>query len=68
MICLKERPRENADNTLIDDFLEWMSSPEGQLSERELFEVMDSLENCSVDPVMRVIVGDGVLINQPDGK
>lgn len=41
-----------------DDFLTWLNSPEGQLSERALFEVMDSLENCFVDPSERVIVWD----------
>jgi len=39
-----------------DDFLAWLDSPEGQLSERALFEVMDSLETCLVDPSERVIV------------
>jgi hypothetical protein len=38
------------------DFLSWLGSTEGQLSQRALFAVMDSLENCSVDPVNRVIV------------
>jgi len=41
-----------------DDFFAWLNSPEGQLSERALFEVMDSLENCFVDPSERVIVWD----------
>jgi hypothetical protein len=38
------------------DFLEWLDSDQGQLSEQALFRVMDSLENCSVDPRERVIV------------
>lgn len=41
-----------------DDFFRWLGSPEGQLSEEALFEVMDSLEKCSVDPRQRVIVWD----------
>ena len=43
-------------STVQDDFLAWLGSPEGQLSERVLFEVMDSLENCFVEPSERVIV------------
>ena len=39
-----------------DDFLLWLDSPEGRLSEESMFEVMDSLENCVVDPKERVIV------------
>ena len=39
-----------------DGFFTWLHSPEGQLSEEALFEVMDSLENCLVDPSERVIV------------
>ncbi len=39
-----------------DDFLGWLGSQEGQLSEQALFEVMDSLETCFVDPNKRVIV------------
>jgi hypothetical protein len=43
-----------------DDFFQWLDSEDGQLSEEALFEVMDSLEACSVDPQHRVIVwGDG---------
>jgi hypothetical protein len=41
-----------------DDFFLWLDSPEGQLSEKALFEVMDSLESCSADPQERVIVWD----------
>jgi len=41
-----------------DDFFGWLGSAEGQLSEEALFEVMDSLEKCSVDPRERVIVWD----------
>jgi len=40
----------------IDDFLSWLGSTQGQLSERALFAVMDSLEDCTVDPEKRVIV------------
>jgi hypothetical protein len=40
----------------MDDFFAWLESPEGQLSEQALFSVMDSLENCLVDPDERVIV------------
>lgn len=43
---------------VIDDFLPWLASPEGQSSEQALFEVMDSLENCLVDPSERTIVWD----------
>ena len=39
-----------------DDFFSWVESPEGQLSERAMFEVMDALENCFVDSDERVIV------------
>ena len=39
-----------------NDFLEWLVSDQGQLSEQALFQVMDSLENCSVDPSERVII------------
>lgn len=39
-----------------DDFFRWLESREGQLSEEALFEVMDTLENCSVDPRERVII------------
>jgi hypothetical protein len=41
---------------MIDDFLEWLSGPEGETSEQALFDVMNSLENCFVDPEKRVIV------------
>ena len=41
-----------------DDFFRWLDSPQGQLSEAALFEVMDSLESCSVDPNAQVIVWD----------
>ncbi len=41
-----------------DDFLAGLGSPEGQRSEQALFEVMDSLENCRVEPSERVIVWD----------
>ncbi len=43
---------------VMDGFLAWLGSPEGQSSEQTLFEVMDSLENCLVDPNQRVIVWD----------
>ena len=43
---------------LLDDFFQWLDSEDGQLSEEALFEVMDSLEACSVDPDERVIVFD----------
>ena len=33
-------------------------APQGQLSEQVLYEVMDSLEKCSVDPQDRVIIWD----------
>jgi hypothetical protein len=42
----------------MEDFPEWLRSPQGQLSEQALFEVMDSLEKCSVDPQDRVIIWD----------
>ena len=42
----------------MDDFFSWLDSPEGQLSEQALFKVMDSLENCLVDPSERAIVWD----------
>ena len=41
-----------------DDFFQWLDSEDGQLSEEALFEVMDSLEGCSVDPQHKVIVFD----------
>ncbi len=41
---------------ILDGFFRWLDSPERQLSEEALFEVMDSLEGCSVDPRERVIV------------
>ncbi len=40
----------------VDDFLSWLGSSQGQISEQALFAVMDSLENCSVDPANRVII------------
>jgi len=40
----------------MDDFLNWMISPEGQTSEKALFAVMDSLESSIVVPEERVIV------------
>jgi hypothetical protein len=40
----------------MEDFPEWLRSPQGQLSEQALFEVMDSLEKCSVDPQDRVFI------------
>lgn len=40
----------------MDDFFEWLTSQDGQLSEHALFEVMNSLENCFVEPSERVIV------------
>ena len=43
---------------ILDDFFQWLDSEDGQLSEEALFEVMDSLEACSVDPDERVIVFD----------
>jgi hypothetical protein len=43
---------------ILDGFFQWLDSEDGQLSEEALFEVMDSLEACSVDPYERVIVFD----------
>lgn len=43
---------------LLDDFFQWLDSEDGQLSEEALFEVMDSLEGCSVDPQQKVIAFD----------
>jgi hypothetical protein len=40
----------------MDDFTKWLSSPQGELSEQALFEVMDSLDSCSVEPAEKVIV------------
>lgn len=40
----------------MDDFFEWMGSEDGQLSEQAMFAVLQSLENCSVEPHDRVIV------------
>lgn len=40
----------------MDDFMKWLNSPEGELSEQALIEVMDSLKNCLVEPAERVIV------------
>ena len=42
----------------MEDFLEWLRSPQGQLSEQALLDVMDSLEKCSVDPRDRVNIWD----------
>lgn len=50
-----------------DDFFQWLNSEDGQLSEEALFEVMDSLEGCSIDPQQKVIVfddGERLSINQ----
>jgi hypothetical protein len=52
---------------LLDGFFQWLNSEDGQLSEEALFEVMDSLEGCSVDPQQKVIVfedGERLSINQ----
>jgi hypothetical protein len=47
-----------------DDFFQWLDSEDGQLSEEALFEVMDSLEGCLVDPQQKVIVfDDGELLS-----
>ena len=43
---------------ILDDFFQWLDSEDGQLSEEALFEVMDSLEGCSVDPHQKVIAFD----------
>ena len=43
-------------NKSVDDFFAWWDSEDGQLSEKALFEVLDSLENCWVEPNERVIV------------
>ena len=40
----------------MDDFLEWLAGPDRQCSEQALFEVMDALENSSVQPSEKVIV------------
>ena len=51
----------------MDDFFEWLGSEQGQLSEQAMFAVLESLENCSVEPVDRVIVfndGQRLSINQ----
>ena len=40
----------------MDDFLQWLISPEGQRSEQVLFAVLDAIENASVDPDKRKIV------------
>src|SRR4030042_1485394 len=54
---MPERKNRNPENdTFPDDFLQWLGSPQGQLSEQALFAVMDSLESCSVDAKERVIV------------
>jgi hypothetical protein len=42
----------------MDDFFEWLTSQDGQISEEALFEVMNSLENCLVLPSEKVIVWD----------
>lgn len=42
----------------MDDFFEWLASQDGQFSERALFEVMNSLANCFVEPSEKVIVWD----------
>ena len=39
-----------------DDFFLWLHSPEGQMSEHALFEVMDYLEGAIVDPQERLII------------
>jgi len=43
---------------LRDGFFQWLDSEDGQLCEEVLFEVMDSLEGCSVDPHQKVIAFD----------
>ena len=42
----------------MDDFFEWLVSQDGQISDQALFEVMNSLENCCVEPSEKVIVWD----------
>ena len=49
-----EHPFEN--NSFLDDFLEWMDSPEGQQSIEALDLVFDALENAGVDARQRKIV------------
>ena len=43
---------------LRDGFFQWLDSEDGQLCEQVLFEVMHSLEGCSVDPHQKVIAFD----------
>lgn len=51
---------------MMDDFFEWLVSPEGELTERVMFHVMDTLEHCTVDPENRLIVwGDGLRLSIP---
>ena len=51
-----KHPCENS--SFIDDFLEWMVSPEGELSIHTHNLVFDALENADVDPRRRKIVWD----------
>ena len=51
-----EHPVENG--SFIDDFLEWMGSPEGELSIDAHNVVFDALKNADVDPRRREIVWD----------
>jgi hypothetical protein len=51
-----EHPVENG--SFLDDFLEWMDSPEGQRSIEAHDLVFDTLENADVDPRRRKIVWD----------
>jgi len=44
------------DNTLTEDFLEWMISPEGQAAGEVSGLVFDTLENASVDARRRKII------------
>jgi len=40
----------------MDDFLDWLDSPDGQLSEAAILEVQEALEEATVDPKVRKII------------
>jgi hypothetical protein len=64
---VKRKSQKSENESFPDDFLRWLASPKGRISEQAIFAVTDSLEGCSVDPDERVIVwNDGKRLSIPE--
>lgn len=62
MVKRKSQKLEN--ESFQDDLLQWLASPEVDVSEQAIYAVTDSLKGSSVDPEQRVIVwSDGKLLS-----